>query len=188
MAKADWVYTSRKTRTTVFVVVALGLVATILFLLLGRISGLDAKPGFLGTYAPLYSDINLILEIIIVIGLTIGYFLIRARQRSAHQHLQTSMVLWNLVFMLFFMGIIFVQLLNPATTFSLSVIAEILHGVVGLIAILLGLYLVLHMNDALPKKMQTKAWKNLMRIALGLYALVGLGGIAVYILFFVPLK
>jgi hypothetical protein len=86
------------------------------------------------------------------------------------------------------MALIFVQLLKPGTTVSLSVIAEIAHGTVGVIAILTGLYLLLAMNDLLPKNWQIKNWKNLMRFTFWAYCAVAVGGIAVYTLFFLGLK
>ena len=184
MAVAQFHTATKRTRTVVAVVVGLGLLATVLFLVLGRVFGLDKRPGFFGTLAPFYSDINLVVEILMVIGLTIGLFLIRNRQRSAHQYMQTAMVLFNLVMMFFFMGIVFVQLLKPGTTISLSVIAEIFHGTIGIIAILIGLYLFLLMNNLLPKGWQIKGWKNLMRVAFGLYCVVALGGLVLYYLFF----
>jgi hypothetical protein len=188
MAETKWIYANKTTRNISAIVVGLGLFGIVLFLILGRKFGLDAHRGFFGTYAPLYSDINLVVEILIVIGLIIGYILIRSKLRSGHQYMQTSMVLLNFIMMIFFMGIIFVQLLQPGTTLSLSVIAEIAHGIVGIIAILTGLYLILAMNDLLPKSWQIKNWKNLMRFAIWAYGAVALGGIAVYSLFFLGLK
>jgi uncharacterized membrane protein YidH (DUF202 family) len=98
------------------------------------------------------------------------------------------MVLLNLVMTIFFMALVFVQLLKPGTVLSISVLAEIAHGTVGVIAVLTGLYLLLAMNDLLPKSWQIKNWKNLMRFAIWAYGAVALGGIAVYALFFLGLK
>ncbi len=184
MAQQQWIYAKKTTRNISAIAVGLGLLGTALFLILGRRFGLDTRPGFLGTNAPLYSDINLIVEILMVIGVITGYILIQNKIRSGHQYMQTAMVLLNLVVTIFFMALIFVQLLNPATTLSLSVIAEIVHGTVGVIAILTGLFLVLTMNDLLPKSWQPKKWKNLMRFAIWAYIAVAVGGIVVYVLFF----
>ena len=178
---------TKNTRNLVAIVIGLGLLGTALFLILGRRFGLDARPGFFGTYAPLYSDINLVVEILMVIGLTIGCVLIRNGYRSGHQYMQTAMVLLNLVMTIFFMGIIFGQLLKPGLTFSVSIIAEIAHGIVGMVAILTGLFLLLQMNDLLPKSWRVKNWKNLMRFAFWAYYAVAVGGLIVYTLFFFQL-
>jgi uncharacterized membrane protein YozB (DUF420 family) len=188
MAESKWIYANKSTRNISAFVIGLGLLGTALFLVLGRRFGLDARPGFFGTYAPLYSDINLVVEILMVLGLITGYILIRNKLRSGHQYMQTSMVLLNLVMTIFFMALIFVQLLQPGTTLSLSVIAEIAHGTAGVISILTGLYLLLAMNGLLPKSWQIKNWKGLMRFAIWAYSVVALGGIAVYFLFFLGLK
>jgi len=184
MAVSKWIYATKTTRNISATVIGLGLLGTALFLILGRRFGLDARPGFFGTHAPLYSDINLAVEIFMALGLIAGYILIRSKFRSAHQYMQTAMVLLNLVMTIFFMALIFVQLLQPGTTLSLSVIVEIAHGTIGIIAILTGLYLLLAMNDLFPKSWQIKNWKNLMRFAMWAYSAVAVGGIAVYVLFF----
>jgi hypothetical protein len=188
MAESKWFYANKSTRNISALVIGLGILGTALFLVLGRKFGLDARPGFFGTYAPLYSDINLVVEMLMVIGLISGYILIRNKIRSGHQYMQTAMVLLNLVMTIFFMALVFVQLLKPGTVLSISVLAEIAHGTVGVIAVLTGLYLLLAMNDLLPKSWQIKNWKNLMRFAIWAYGAVALGGIAVYALFFLGLK
>lgn len=188
MAESNWIYANKKTRNISAIVIGLGLLATILFLVLGRAFKLDTHQGFLGTHASLYPDINLIVEMIMVIGLVIGYILIRSKLRSGHQYMQTAMVLVNTVMVFFFMGLIFLQLFQPGTSFSLSVIVMIAHGVAGIIAMLTGLFIILMMNDLVPKGWQIKQWKNLMRFAIWAYGAVGVGGLAVYALFYLGLK
>ncbi len=188
MAEKAWVYANKTTRNISAVVIGLGLLGTILFLVLGRVYKLDAHPGFLGTNAALYADLNLIVEILMVIGLIIGYILIRSKLRSGHQYLQTAMVLINTVMVFFFMGLIFLQLFQPGTTFSLSVIVMIAHGVAGIVAMLTGLFIILMMNDLVPNSWQIKGWKNFMRFAFWAYCAVAVGGLAVYSLFYLGLK
>jgi hypothetical protein len=53
-----------------------------------------------------------------------------------------------------------------------------LHALVGTLTAAAGLWLVLQMNDILPRRLQVAWWKNLMRLTLAGYwasALLGLG-------------
>jgi hypothetical protein len=177
---------SRTVKWLVAVIVAVLLVAISLFLLLGKRLGLDVRPGFFGTFAPFYADVNLVAQIILIVGLLIGFFLIRAHKSAAHQYLKTSLVLFSLVMTVFFMGVKLIQLLSFGLSFSLIVLVEIFHGFMGTLAILAGLFLILRMNNALPKNLRIAWWKNLMRITFGLYLLVGVGGITLYFLLYIP--
>jgi uncharacterized membrane protein YozB (DUF420 family) len=185
MAVPKWIMAKKNTRSMMAIVIGLDLLGTILFLILGRKFSLDARGGFLGTHAPLYSDINLVVEILIIIGLIIGYLLIRHKDWSGHQYMQTAMVLLNLVMTILFMGIIFVQIFTPGTTISLPIFALIAHGTVGVIALLTGLFLLLQMNNFIPKNWKVKKYKNLMRFAFCAYCAVAVGGLAIYCLFYV---
>jgi hypothetical protein len=186
MNKSKTLPPSRTVKWLVAVIVAVLLVAMSLFLLLGKQLGLDVRPGFLGTFAPFYADVNLIAQIFLVVGLIIGFILIRAHKSGAHQFLKTSLVLFSLVMTVFFMGIKLVMLLASGLSFSPIVLVEIFHGMMGTLAILAGLFLILRMNDALPKALRISWWITLMRITFGLYLLVGIGGIVLYFLLYLP--
>lgn len=185
MNKSNAPSPSRTVKWLVAILVTVLLLAMSIFLLLGKRLGLEARPGFLGTFAPFYSDVNVIAQILLVVGLIIGFLLIRAHKTNAHQYLKTSLVLFSLVMTVFFMGVKLFQLLSSGLSFSLIVLVEIFHGFLGTLAILAGLFLILRMNNALPKALRISWWKNLMRITFGLYLLVGLGGIVLYILMYV---
>jgi hypothetical protein len=43
-----------------------------------------------------------------------------------------------------------------------------------------GLWLVLQMNDILPRRLHITGWKNLMRLTLAAYWVVALLGLAIY--------
>lgn len=88
MNKSKTLPPSRTVKWLVAVIVAVLLVAMSLFLLLGKQLGLDVRPGFLGSFAPFYADVNLIAQIILVVGLLIGFILIRAHKSDAHQYLR----------------------------------------------------------------------------------------------------
>ena len=48
-----------------------------------------------------------------------------------------------------------------------------------------AVYILLRMNGLLPKALRIKWWKNLMRFTLGMYLLVGLFGLATYVVWYV---
>ena len=52
--------------------------------------------GFLGTAAPLYADVVLLLEIVMGVGLLVGAVLARMRRFRLHAWCQSAMVLLNL--------------------------------------------------------------------------------------------
>jgi hypothetical protein len=177
---------SRAAKWLVAVIVAVLLVVTSLFLLLGKRLGLEVRPGFLGTFAPFYADVNLIAQIVLLIGLLVGFILIRAHKSGAHQYLKTSLVLFSVVMTVFFMGGKLIMLLASGVSFSPIILVEGFHGLMGTLSILAGLFLILRMNNALPNPMRITWWKNLMRITFGLYLLVGIGGVALYVLLYIP--
>ena len=185
MNKSKTLPPSRTVKWLVAVIVAVLLVAMSLFLLLGKQLGLDVRPGFLGSFAPFYADVNLIAQIILVVGLLIGFILIRAHKSDAHQYLKTSLVLFSLVMTVFFMGIKLMMLFTSGLSFNTIILIEVFHGELGTVAILAGLYLILRMNNLLPKALRIHWWKTLMRITFGLYLLVGIGGILLYVMLYV---
>jgi uncharacterized membrane protein YozB (DUF420 family) len=60
-----------------------------------------------------------------------------------------------------------------------------MHGVVGAIALLWGLFIMLRGNKLVPKSLRFKNYKLFMRWAYALYMLATLGGVSVYIIVFV---
>ncbi len=180
----------RAVKVVVAGVVGLALITLASFLILGRNAGLANQPGIFGTRGSLFADLNLIAQVLLLAGLTAGFFLARRGNISAHQYNQTSWVFFNLVLTIFIMAVSFNRQVVPGipeklvrTYYSVSS----LHAALGAITILSALYLVLRMNGLLPQAMRgTKRWwKNLMRATLGMYWLVGLFGIGTYYFWYV---
>lgn len=189
MRSNEWV-PSRATKVLIAAVVGLALIGLALFLILGRNRGLANQPGFLGTRGSLFADLNLVAQILLLVGLTIGFGFARLGNISAHQYNQTSWVFFNIVLVIFIMIVSFYRQVVPGipekllrTYYTISTI----HAVLGGITILFAIYLVLRMNALLPKALRgTKRWwKNLMRVTLGMYWLVGLFGIGTYYFWYV---
>ncbi len=174
---------SRQVKTLVAVGITLVLILTMLFLGLGRLDGLADQHGILGTNASLFADLNLIAQIVLLCGLVAGFFLARLGRISAHQYNQTGWVLFNSVLVAFIMVVSYNQNIVPQLPGVLGTLYGILptlHASLGALAVLCGFYLILRMNALLPKAWRIKRWKNLMRITLVLYLLVGVFGLAIY--------
>ena len=151
--------------------VVLGLVA----------AGKADKAGFLGS-GGLNADINLLLELLLVLGLSFGFTLARKGNIEAHRINQTIWVMVNAALVASIM-------VGSILSFKLNSIAELadpgigitwLHALIGTFTFVAGLWLVLQMNDILPKRFHITWWKNLMRLTLAGYWAVALLGFATY--------
>ena len=173
---------SRKREPLVPQTLLIGLALTALLLLGANLQGWAETPGFLGTYAPLIADVNLVSQVLLIGVLIVGLVVIKRRNTPAHRNLQTAVVLFNVLLVVFIMAGRFF-LLNSPSSFDWPVLA---HGVLGLCAIVCGIYLTLIMNNRLPKRLRTKKWKLLMRATWLLFLLVALGGIVIYWRMYIP--
>ncbi len=147
---------------------------------------LEGAPGFFGP-APLLADINLCLEILLVAGLSFGFFLARRANIDAHKYNQTTWVLLNIVLV----GCIMAGSMQDVKPARLADFSEArigitwLHALAGSFTVAAGLWIVLQMNAILPKRWRIKWWKNLMRATLAGYWLVALGGFVTYYFWYV---
>jgi CDGSH-type Zn-finger protein/uncharacterized membrane protein YozB (DUF420 family) len=157
---------------------------------IGTILALDAAgkreaPGVFG-WGALFSDLNLALEILLVAGLTFGYWLAKRGNIAAHRANQTVWVLVNAVLVVLIMAGA-MQDVRPAGVSDFAkpqVAVAWIHASLGAATVLGGLWLVLQMNDILPRRLHVRGWKTLMRATLAGYWLVALFGLAVYYVWF----
>jgi uncharacterized membrane protein YozB (DUF420 family) len=145
--------------------------------------------GFLGTHAGFFSDLNLVIQIAMGIALISGAFLARAKRFVAHGVCQTVVLALNLVMICFFMWPSFHSHVLPRIPKRLGkrfyAVATI-HGVFGVLAEILGLYIVLVAGTRiLPETWRFKRWKLWMRIELALWWIVLLMGMMTYSVWFV---
>jgi plastocyanin/uncharacterized membrane protein YozB (DUF420 family) len=169
-------------------IIGIVLIGAALFFVFATLNRAGGQPGFLGTRASLFADINLIAEIILLIGLMVGYGFARQGNIPAHQYNQTGWVLFNIVLTLFIMAVAFNRQVIPGLPDNLRGafgLTSTIHAALGTITILFAVYILLRMNKLLPKALRISWWKNLMRITLGMYWLVGLFGIATYYIWYV---
>ncbi len=147
------------------------------------------KKGDAGFFGPgvLLADINLTLEILLVLGLTFGFFLARAGKIEAHRVNQTIWVLVNAALVAFIMvsSMQEVKLKSVADFADARYWVTWLHALIGTLPVCAGLWLVLQMNDTLPQRLHVNGWKNLMRLTLAGYWAVALLGFAPYYFWYV---
>jgi uncharacterized membrane protein YozB (DUF420 family) len=170
-------------KRTVTIIIVLGLIAASIFLVLGGPTGIAARPGIFGTKANLFSDLNLIAQILLLSGLGVGFYFARKGNITAHQYIQTGMVLFNIVLTVFIMVVAYVEYVIPGMPQNLPSaygLVSTIHAIIGLAAIACGIYLLLRMNKLIPVKWRVPWWRKLMRVTIGLYWIVGLLGLAIY--------
>ncbi len=141
---------SQQTRRTVTLALVIGLIAFSVFLMLGGPTGIAARPGIFGTKANLFSDLNLIAQIILLIGLSVGMLLARRGHITAHQYNQTGWVFFNIVLTIFIMLVAYFEYVIPGMPGVLGGafgLVSTIHALLGLAAIACGVYLVLRMNQ-----------------------------------------
>lgn len=136
-----------------------------------------------GTDASLAARVNLILQTAMGVLLVFGAFLARRRGRyRVHGLCQSAVMLLNLV--------LIARVMAPSFHLNLSrrssAVAAI-HGSLGILAELLGLYIVLAAGTSLlPDRLRFKRWKLWMRIELALWWVVLLLGVGTYWLWYRP--
>ena len=177
----------RTVKLTVALFLAIALIGSSVFLALGGPTGIAARPGIFGTKANLFSDINLIAQIVLLLGLGFGAVFARRGNIPLHQYNQTAWVLFNIVLTIFIMIVAYVEYVLPGLPGDLGRaygIVSTIHAALGLLAIFCGVYLILRMNQWIPKNWRIKWWKNLMRMTLALYWLVGVFGLGIYFIWY----
>lgn len=146
-----------------------------------RAAGRADAPGFLGLGTRL-ADINIMLEVLLVAGLTLGMMLARRGNIEAHRVNQPAWVLVNA-------ALVALIMIGSIRTFKIAHLSDlandgnliiVAHALVGALTLLAGLWLVLQMNDILPARWHVRRWKTLMRATLAGYWAVALLGVATY--------
>jgi hypothetical protein len=145
-------------------------------------AGREGAPGFLGP-GVLIADVNLALELALVAGLTFGFRLARAGNIEAHRVNQTIWVLVNLALVAFIMigSLADVKVEKPGDLWNARAFVTWLHAGIGALTVVSGTWLVLQMNDVLPRALHVPFWKALMRLTLaGYWAVAALGVVTYY--------
>jgi uncharacterized membrane protein YozB (DUF420 family) len=148
------------------------------------------KGSFLGTVAPPYANLTLLLEIAMGVGLLIGALLARMRRFRAHAWCQSAIVLLNLAVIALVMIPSFRVHVSPKIPLKLGKPYYALataHAALGTITEIAGLYILLAAGTSvLPEKFRITRYKLWMRTGLVLWWVVLLLGLATYTRWYVP--
>lgn len=146
------------------------------------------SPGFLGTKATLRSDLTLVLILITALMFNIGFILARRKHFVAHRWVQTSSVILNTLVVLISMVTSYIIHILPGIPAKLGqgdYAVTTVHGMIGAVGLLYGVFVALRGNELVPKGLRFKNYKQFMRWAYALYMLATLGGVIVYFIAFV---
>jgi hypothetical protein len=146
--------------------------------------------GFLGTVAPVYAELTLLLEFAMAMGLGIGALLARLGRFRPHAWCQSVIVLLNLAVILLTMIPSFRVHVYPKIPLKLGKAYYALataHGALGTVTEVAGLYILLAAGtEVLPQKLRITNYKVWMRMVLVLWWLALLLGLATYGRWYVP--
>jgi uncharacterized membrane protein YozB (DUF420 family) len=148
-----------------------------------------AMKGFLGTGATFGADLSLVVQFIMGAALVAGAVLAKKKRYTAHGICQTgicqtTVLLLNLIMIALVMLPSFRLQVVPAFPRVFRkryyTVATI-HGLLGMAAQLLGLYIILVAGtNIVPQSLRFTRWKPWMRAELMLWWIVVLGGMATY--------
>ncbi|MBC8074435.1 MAG: cupredoxin domain-containing protein, partial [Chloroflexales bacterium] len=137
--------------------------------------------------APLAATVSLVLSLLVALLLTVGALLARARRYTAHRWVQTFAVALNLALVLAVMVGSFGRSVAPGIPEQLPepfyAIAAT-HGIVGLVAVLFGLFVALVGHEVLPPRLRFQNYKPFMRGAYVLYMLATAMGAGVFLVWY----
>ena len=146
--------------------------------------------GFLGTAAPRYADVVLLLEIVTGVGLLIGAAFAGMHRFRLHAWCQSVIVLLNLAVIALVMVPSFHEHVAPKIPAKLGKAYYGLataHAALGSVAEISGVYVILSAGtNVLPPKFRITQYKVWMRSVLVLWWLVLLLGLATYERWYVP--
>jgi len=146
--------------------------------------------GFLGTAAPRYADLMLLLEIGMGLALIIGAVLARRRKFRVHAWCQSVVVLLNSAIVALLMIPSFQDHVSrniPAKLGRAYYALPTAHAALGSITEIAGLYILLAAGtNVVPQQFRLTNYKLWMRTVLALWWLVLLLGLATYIRWYVP--
>jgi len=173
-------------RRSAIVTAAVMVVGSLAWVIGIDLADMEGKAGFFGP-GPLIADANLILELILVAGLSYGFLLARRGSIDAHQVNQTTWVILNtgLIVLVMAGSMQDVKISSPGDLADWRVGVSWLHAGIGTLTALAGMWIVLQMNDVLPRILHVSWWKNLMRAALAGYWLTALLGFATYYFWYI---
>jgi uncharacterized membrane protein YozB (DUF420 family) len=145
--------------------------------------------GFLNTWAPFSSDLNLVLQLGMGFALLAGTYLARVKRFRAHGICQAAVLVINLFSIALVMWPSFHHQVLPRLPARLArrnYAFATAHGLLGVAVELFGIYILLAAGtDVLPASWRFQRWNFWMRVELALWWVVLLLGAALYIFWYV---
>jgi uncharacterized membrane protein YozB (DUF420 family) len=144
--------------------------------------------GFLGTRAPLHSDLSLLLILFTALMFTAGWRLAVGKRFETHRWLQSAAAILNTIVVLAVMiASFFIYILPglPGKFFEGTYGVTTVHALIGMLGLLLGVFEVLRANGLVPKRLRFKNYRLFMRTSYALYMLATLVGVIVYVAVYV---
>lgn len=146
--------------------------------------------GFLGTAAPLYADVVLLIEIAIALILLFGVWLARQKKFKWHAVCQSAMVLLNAVVILIVMLPAFNARVLPKLPAKFNrpyYLLSTTHAALGIASESVALYIVVAAGTKLlPERLRFKNYKLWMRITLAFWWMTLFFGLATYARWYIP--
>jgi len=137
----------------------------------------------LGTYAPLWSDVNLILQLAILAALGSGAIIVKRKQLARHGYVMATCVALNTVSILLVMVPVARGLLGSGQLTQLTALTA-LHAAVGVAVEVAAVYLVAVWRFRKPGLtcFRHKGWMRGLAVAWALEATLG---VLVYVMLYV---
>lgn len=135
----------------------------------------------------LVATLNFVAQLLMIVGLWIGFYFAHSGQISKHANMQTAVIVANIFFIAFimigsFLPLVFAGKLPRSPLSQLMMI----HGTLGLIAEITGIYLVLRMRTKLiPPRFRVRNFKLVMRTLITLWTFIILLGLGIFYLGYV---
>jgi len=139
--------------------------------------------GLLGTYAPLWSDVNLLLQVVTLAALGGGAIVVKRRQLARHGYVMAACVALNGVSILLVMVPVALGLLGSGQLIWLTGLTA-LHAAVGVAVEAAAVYLVAVWRFMKPEPtcFRYKGWMRALAVAWALEAALG---VVIYVMLYV---
>jgi uncharacterized membrane protein YozB (DUF420 family) len=144
-------------------------------------------PGFLGTFATFHSDAALVLILLSSLLLTVGWQLRVHKHPKAHCPLQAVAVILNTAVVAEVMIRSYIANILPGLPgklFSGINGIAILHGIIGVLSVLLGMFVVLRAYHQVPQALRFHNFKLFMRASYLLFVTSAVLGVYVYLILY----
>jgi uncharacterized membrane protein YozB (DUF420 family) len=148
------------------------------------VSSLLTGAGPVATTAPLGADVSLVLTLFAAVLFTIGWRLAVRGRYEAHRWVQTAAAALNAVVVFSWMIRSLVRNILPGIPAKLgekTYAVATVHGLVGMIGLVLGVVVVLRGNELVPQRLRFKDYKRFMRVSYALYMLGTLTGAILFV-------